>query len=200
MMEIVDFLWIVPLTETLIDESQDNLAVIDLSRNFRNAREIVKTTRSVADKTGYLCRQAIIMPPTNFPTGCLPSFVESFEDAMKEARKRTKNGVLIAFSIFEDIDYADYLNQTNEKWKMYCSHGNDFKENENPYKFLQEGNVLIVDDIATYGFEWTTVIIIEPRPGMAPGISLHGCNLMMRCTTNLIVIRRNRGIISNLEF
>ena len=77
----------------------------------------------------------------------------------------------------------------NEKWKIYCINRNDFKENENPFKFLQDGNVLIVDNMLTDGFEWTTVILIEEPPMGEPS---YDCNQMMRCTTNLIIVRKEK--------
>ena len=154
-MDIVDFLWIVPSTEDLFeeefDEWEDHFTFLDLDQNFRNSREIVKMIREI----GYRYGEGIAMPPENFPTGLTPIFVDSFEDAMTEARKRTKEGILVInnfqFGIF---------NRMKEKWKAYRQDRNDFKE-ENPYKFLQEGNVLIIDDLACFGFEWATVVVFE---------------------------------------
>ena len=132
------------------------------------------------------------MPPNNFPTGCTPIFVDSFEEAIKEARKRTKDGILVIKDIDMD-DKANYLKQTKEKWKRYDFIHNDFKENENPYKFLQEGNVLCVECEEAYGFEWKTVILFE-REIKTSSASDHDCNLMMRCTTNLIVLRKEKDL------
>ena len=63
---------------------------------------------------------------------------------------------------------------------------------ENPYKFLQEGNVLIIDESLSLGFEWSNVIVFEKIADNAA--TLHNCNYMMRCTTNLIVVERRRWI------
>ncbi|XP_066925282.1 uncharacterized protein, partial [Clytia hemisphaerica] len=184
MKEMVDFLWIVPSTKNLSDHLSDHslglwrneFTFLDLSQNFRNAREIVKSTISSAEENDYKYKQGIVMPPENFPTGCPPIFVDTFEEAMKEERKRTKYGILVILGI-EEI-YV-YLNQMNEKWKRHSLSGNDFKGNENPYKFLlQEGNILIVDHNLTYGFEWQTVIMFEYGVNYTDA-TIHDCNLMM---------------------
>uniref|UniRef100_A0A7M5V782 Chromosomal replication initiator protein DnaA ATPAse domain-containing protein n=1 Tax=Clytia hemisphaerica TaxID=252671 RepID=A0A7M5V782_9CNID len=189
MMEMVDFLWIVPATEALslsdFKRWEDEFTILDLSKNFRNSREIVKSIKSFAEEKDYVYKEGIVMPPENFPTGCPPIFVDTFREAMEEARKRTKNGILVIGTF--NIDDVIYLNQMNEKWKRYYSENtNDFKENENPYKFLQEGNVLIVISGFTYGFEWETVIANELVSGSYA--TYHKCNFMMRCTSNLIVV------------
>ena len=197
MMKIAGFLWIVPWTNDLqlgdFRKWENEFTFLDLSQNFRNSREIVKTTKSFAEWEYYRYKEGIVMPPENFPTGCPPIFVDSLEDAMKEARKRTKDGILIINRHVNDAD-KNYLNQTREKWKMYGNYQNDFRENENPYKFLQEGNVLIVECHFTNGFQWSTVIVIEKGTGSI-GASLNECNWMMRCTTNLIVVRKRRNTI-----
>ena len=141
-MEIVDFLWIVPSTNDLARKPfksrnwEKEFTVLHLSRNFRNSREIVKTTKSVAEEQGYAYRKGIVMPPENFPTGCCPIFVDTFEEATKEARKRTKDGILVICVPWDTN--GNHLTQMNEKWKRYGDYQNDFKESENPYKFLQE--------------------------------------------------------------
>ena len=68
---------------------------------------------------------------------------------------------------------------------MYYGDKNDFREN--PYKFLLEGNVLIIRDTQCLGCDWTNVILFE---GDDTSETYHDCNYMMRCTTNLIVVRR----------
>ena len=189
MTKIVDFLWVVPSTNDLSYESfnewEGKFRFLNLSQNFRNSREIVKTTKSVAEKKRYDYKQGIVMPPENFPTGCTPLLVNSIKTAITEARKRTKGGILV---IFPDRYYGDDLNQLNEKWKAYHVQQNDFKEEENPYKFLQDGNILIIDDFSSLGFDWSTIIVIE-----ANGINatFHACNYMMRCTTNLIIVKES---------
>ncbi|XP_066910457.1 uncharacterized protein [Clytia hemisphaerica] len=192
MLKIVHSLWIVPMTEGLhfghFEEWEDIFTFLDLSQNFRNAREIVKTTKFYAEERRYDYKEGIIMPPANFPTGCTPIFVDSFENAMKEARQRTKEGILVILTK-SGKDAGNHLIQIKEKSKMYQDGQNDFKKEENPYKFLQEGNVLVVKASDVNGFEWSTVIVME-REQIYQGASIHECNLMMRCTTNLIVIRK----------
>ena len=159
---ILDFLWIVPSTIDIsmfdYDEWENTFTFLDLSQNFRNAREIVKTTKSVAEEKEYGYNEGIVMPPENFPTGCTPVFVDTLEDAVVEARKRTKDGILII--VDEEYNF-DKLKLMKENWKVYHGHRNDFKKEENPYKFLQDGNVLIIHDFTSFGFEWTTVIVFE---------------------------------------
>ena len=172
---------------------KDEFTFLDLAHNFRNSREIVNMTKSCADKKGYGFKKCIVMPPENFPQGCPPIFVKSLADAMKEARKRTKDGILVVDNL-EDIKIdVDHLNQTKEKWKRYYYDTNDFKENENPYKFLQERNVLVVDGHLINGFEWTTVVIVKGHT-ISMHATYHECNHMMRCTTNLIVVSGEENI------
>ena len=129
MMAIVKFLWIVPCTETLAailsGSWQDKFTFLDLLQNFRNSREIVKTTKLYAEEKSYTYEEGIAMPLGNFPTGCTPIFVHTFEDAMKEARKRTKDGILVINRVTSYIN-GDCLNQMKEKWKVYHRDQNDF--------------------------------------------------------------------------
>ncbi|XP_066932884.1 uncharacterized protein [Clytia hemisphaerica] len=185
-MKMVDFLWIVPSTDILYYKNfkvwKDEFSFLDLSQNFRNSRKIVEMTKFQAFINGYQYKEGIVMPPDNFPAGCEPIFVDSFGNAIKEARRRTKDGILVIDPRYHDKIY----NQIRGKWKMYVTHRNDFTEKENPYKFLQEGNVLIVDEDTCYGFEWTTVILFERK---RHSVTYHSCNEMMRCSTNLIIIK-----------
>ena len=52
-----DFLWIVPSTEHLsteyFEELENEFAFLDLSQNFLNSKEIVKTTKLHAVETNY---------------------------------------------------------------------------------------------------------------------------------------------------
>ena len=181
---IVDYLWIVPSTLDLrqnVSAREDDFTFIDLSKNFRNSREIVEMVKSYAEENNYDYKKGIVTPLENFPTGCKPKYVGSIEDAMKEARKQTKDGILVIFNYDFDI-----FNQIKEKCKVYGEDRNDFKENENPYKFLQEGNVVAIHGLTCLGFEWATVIVFE---GKGLTSTYHPCNFMMRCTTNLIVVK-----------
>ncbi|XP_066920861.1 uncharacterized protein [Clytia hemisphaerica] len=189
---IVEYLWIAPSTDSLKDfHKQDNLTgfqVLDLSQNFRNSREIVKSAKSIAESSEYRYNQGIIMPPENFPSGCTPIFAETFEEGLREARKRTSEGILVIDDKPDEAN-SNILDQLNETWKGYHEWRYDFKNGGNPYKFLQEGNVLIVSEFTSFGFEWPTVIVVETiRAGGS--IALHDCNYALRCTTNLIIVKR----------
>ena len=133
--EITDFLWIVPSTHELnrdmfkFEGWEESFISLDLSLNFRNSREIVKRIKSYAEEDGYPYKKGIVMPLENFPTGCPPVFVYSFKDAMKEARKRTKDGILVIANLLRNFNILD---QMKEKWKVYHKNRNDFKEEENP--------------------------------------------------------------------
>ena len=120
-------------------------------------------------------------------------FVNSLADAIKEARKRTKEGILvISEKELRDFDLV-HLDRLKEELKTYRRYRNDFKENENPYKFLQERNVLVVDGHLINGFEWTTVVIVKGHT-ISMHATYHECNHMMRCTTNLIVVSGEENI------
>ena len=167
-----------------------HFSLVNLEQNFRNSRQIVKATRSVAEKKNYDYKEGIVMPLGNFPGGCEPIFVDSFEYAVEEARKRTNEGIFVIVDALIDVkDYFDVLNQLNENAKAYHDRKIDFKEGENPYKFLQEGNVLIIVERAVLGFDWPTVIIFEQGNNHT---TYHDCNFMLRCTTNLIVVQGHR--------
>ena len=70
---------------------------INLDENFRNSREIVLEAKRVADKSfnELSGRKLLTMPPLNFPRGCHPIHVDSFEDAIMEAVKLTTGGILV---------------------------------------------------------------------------------------------------------
>ena len=131
------------------------------------------------------------MPTGNFPGGCEPIFVIFFEDAVKEARKRTNERILAILPNKIDVsNYFDVLKHLNENGKVYHEDKNDFGKGENPYKFLLDGNVLIIEERASLGFDWTTIIVIERKDD---DITFHDCNFMLRCTTNLIVVKKETG-------
>ena len=188
----VEFLWIVPCAESFHRKYYNNLKndfrFFELSTNFRNSREIVQEAKimykSLFDK------ENITMPPKNFPTGCTPAWVGSLVEGVAEARKRTKGGILV-------IDgYSGYrynfsiLSETNEKWRAWKKNENSFRENkENPYRYLLDGNILIIDRWTCVGFEWSTVVFL-----LDPVISFQDSTPLMRCTTNLIIVdERERG-------
>ncbi|XP_066921009.1 uncharacterized protein [Clytia hemisphaerica] len=190
MHDLVDILWIVPSTLGLRfrddEEWEDEFTFLDLSQNFRNSKEIVKMTKSHAEDTEYDYKEGIVMPPENFPAGCTPIFVDSLEEAMDEVRKRTKGGILVI--IEDEVENYRVSEQITEPWKAYHPLQNDFQE-DNPYLFLQEGNVLVIGEKACLGFEWPTVIVVEGENQDDP--SFHSCNFMLRCTTNLLIVKKS---------
>ena len=190
LMPLVDYLWIVPSTENLknkdYQEMSTNFVFVNLEQNFRNSQQIIKATQSVAEKKGYHYKEGIAMPPSNSPSGCEATFVDTFEGAVKEARKRTNEGILVVVDYRINKHYFDVLNHSKEIWKAYHEKKNEFEEGENPYKFLQQGNILIINERASLGFEWSTVIVFEQNTRLA---TYHDCNFMIRCTTNLVIVK-----------
>ena len=169
------------------------LFFVNLEHNFRNSRQIVESTKSVAEQKGYEYEEGIVMQLGNFPGGCEPIFTNLFENALIEARKRTNGGILVIVDSGEiDEDYFDVLDQLSENWKVYHRAISDFEEGGNPYKFLQEGNVLIVEDYTSFGFDWTTDIVIEQHFESA---TYHDCNHILRCTTNLIFVNKENTMM-----
>ena len=145
----------------------------------------------MAERECYEYKEGIVMPPGNFPSGCDPIFVDLFEDAVKEARKQTNEGILVIVDYHDDLkEYCDVLDQLNENRKGYCKLKNDFKKGGDPYKFLLDGNVLLINEFASFGFEWATVINTFTRGWTKNATTMHDCNYMLRCTTNLIMINR----------
>ena len=196
LMPTVDYLWIVPSTIDLKDgdyqELSRNFTFIDLKQNFRNSRHVVRAAKAVADEKSYDYKEGIAMPLGRFPSGCEPQFVDSFKKATREARKRTNEGILVIIDNGDDAlnvkDYFEVLDELNENRKTYHRGRNDFEKGGSPYKFLLDGNVLIIGQRTSFGFDWPTVILVERRRGH--GAAYHVCNFMLRCTTDLIVVTK----------
>ena len=185
----VEFVWIVPnafsFGKSVLIELKERFRFFELSTNFRNSREIVGTIKMLAE--GRAFDGHITMPLGNFPRGYTPIEVHSLKYGVIAARRRTKGGILVIDNT--ERNYYRFLNKMNEKWKV-CKgrYREKFTEDENPYKFLKEGNILIVDQITCVGFEWPTVIVLFDSI-IISCLFTDPCNSMMRCTTNLIVIR-----------
>uniref|UniRef100_A0A7M6DJL4 Uncharacterized protein n=1 Tax=Clytia hemisphaerica TaxID=252671 RepID=A0A7M6DJL4_9CNID len=194
-LELCDMVWIVPSTESMYFNDNCNgfkeqFTTLNLSHNFRNCRSVVKSTKMVADETDYLFKEGIVMPPSNFPSGTAPTvmFVRSIRDAVSRSRKITMAGILVIKNDF-NWNQADIemLNDLNENWKIYSFDQNDFQHNDNPYTFLQDGNILVIDGFLAIGFEWPVVIVFED---MSNDVTYHECNYMMRCSTNLLIVKK----------
>ena len=131
------------------------------------------------------------MPPGNFPSGCPPIVAQSIEDAVKEARKRTKKGIwVIALNHWVQdefkIQHEEFkiLDEINEKWTSYDEASSVDKD---PYQLLLDGYILVTERAQVVGFEWPTVIIFGYNGRDL--LTHHLCNFMMRCTTNLVVVK-----------
>ncbi|XP_066931381.1 uncharacterized protein [Clytia hemisphaerica] len=191
-MNMVEVCWIIPCpisaNKNNFKEWENDFKTLTLQKNFRNSQEITKMVKSFAEevKFGYMTGLPSSLP--NFPCGKTPLNVDSFQEAMTEARKLTKQGILV---IMHNItrDVREILNTSNETWKIYTYQQNDFldPEDPNPYQFLLDGNVLFADSQKLNGFEWQTVILVGTWVNRMK-ITHHGCNYMMRCTTNLIIV------------
>eukprot|EP00111_Clytia_hemisphaerica_P010854 TCONS_00031760-protein len=194
-MASVNYIWIAPSTDSLKDRTNYNelsskFSFVNLKHNFRNTRQIIESTKTAAKIADYSYKKGIVMSPRNFPGGCEPVFVDDFIEAVKQARKRTNEGILVILTSAQDIKkYSG--EKLNENGKAYHHAKNDFKEGENPFKFLQDGNVLFIDEKTSFGFEWATVIEFEGDILFKSSPTYHDCNYMLRCTTNLIVVKES---------
>ena len=138
---------------------------------------------------GYRYQKGIADSPENFPDGCAPRHVKSFEEAMTEARKMTSEGILVISDKKDCVEYTTILDRMNEPWKRYSTK-NDFSETQNPFHYLLEGKILFTDHEQTFGFEWTSVIYFQQF--VEETIEIHECNSVMRCTTNLIIVEQSQ--------
>ena len=124
------------------------------------------------------------MPPSNFPNGCQPIYVDSFKNSIIEARKLTTGGILI-IGARNDIAFTKTLSQMKEQWQVseFISKGD--------YQHLKDCKVLLANYPTVNGFEWHTVIVISQIPMNKLSfyaVNSHESNLFMRCTTNLIIL------------
>ena len=189
----LEFLWMVPCAKsfnrTNFDALKNDFSFLQLSVNFRNSREVVKMTeknyRRAVDKDN------IAMPLENFPKGCTPLKFYSLEEGIKEARKRTKEGILL-IDVDDVRDSSEDFKLINERWRVWKRDESDFTENENPYEFLLDGNILIVDRSTCVGFEWPTVVVLDENE-----FTYENCNPIMRCTTNLIIVKKREHEFSD---
>ena len=184
----VEYLWIVPYSVPVfpikkILQRKYDFHFLELSKNFRNSREIVQEamTATTLFRTSSI-KHNIAMTLENSPTGCNPIRVDTLEEGVKESRKITKKGILV----IDDSGKIDFtiLNNMNERWGVWKKHESSFMENENPYQYLLDGNILIVDFWKYVGFEWPIVIIFKDC------FHIQECNAIVRCTANLIIVNR----------
>ncbi|XP_066910542.1 uncharacterized protein [Clytia hemisphaerica] len=195
LISLVDFLWIVPSTSmlsmrSLLSKYERDFTFLDLSKNLRNTPQIVQAAKAEAERSEYLYGEGIAMPPPNFPKGRDAILSNSFEDGLKKARIMTKSGILVITDNINHISNGSAMDQMRENWKSLHPERNDFTDDENPYKFLTQGNILVIAGNLSFGFEWPTIILFQDgNDYQFGGPSLHRCNFIMRCTTDLIIVR-----------
>ncbi|XP_066914135.1 uncharacterized protein [Clytia hemisphaerica] len=167
----------------------DDFIKFELDVNLRNCESIAKEALSYEERYSSGYKEGLVLPPPNHPDGEKPYHFVSFEDAMKEMRRITNNGVLvISHNLPYEADDFQTLNKLKLKWKRYGEYKNDFNTGESPYQYLKDGNILLVEDYELIiGFEWENIIILVKEDN-AFGLDNHPCNLFMRCTTNLMLV------------
>ena len=148
---------------------------VHLTVNLRNPKEISKKSKSIAEDVFYEHVKGLTDPPKIFPKGSTPISKESVDEALFEAQTSTSQGILIVTDKVEDIQ-----NTITQNVKFYHSDTkNDFaKSCIDPYRFLQQGGILITSPTLLSGFEWPT-IIYEVRgvpPRLSPNMIMHGMN------------------------
>ncbi|XP_066930831.1 uncharacterized protein [Clytia hemisphaerica] len=168
----------------------DDFMKYELDVNLRNCESIVREALSLEERYNSSYKEGLVLPPPNHPDGKKPYHSKSFEDAIKEMRKITKDGVLvISHLLYEDDDLLQTLDKMKLKWKRYGKDENDFNEGESPYQYLVDGNILLIENYKIIsGFEWKNIIIITK--GNKGSVDYHPCNYIMRCTTNLMIVER----------
>uniref|UniRef100_A0A7M5XDB7 Uncharacterized protein n=3 Tax=Clytia hemisphaerica TaxID=252671 RepID=A0A7M5XDB7_9CNID len=165
----------------------DDFMKYELDVNLRNCKSIVTEALRLEERESSGYKEGLVRPPQNHPDGEKPYHSKSFEDVITKMRKITNDGVLV----ISDIHYVgdDYrtLSKLQLKWKMYGEYLNRFKKGESPYHHLVDGNILLMRDYGLIsGFEWKNIIII--KKGTFGAVDYHPCNLIMRCTTNLMIV------------
>ncbi|XP_066920207.1 uncharacterized protein [Clytia hemisphaerica] len=193
--DLVDFIWIAPNASSLIGQKHigltDSFETLDLALNLRNTEEIVKKSKAISDQIHYRYENGLRMPPPNFPNGCTPISTDSLEKALTTARQSTLKGILI---ITDDITSTlSKISKIEPNVKVFGKDQSDFDKWENPYEFLtRPGSVLLTDSHTASGFEWPTVILFlaaDLCETKMSSIEKHKCNLTLRCTTNLYIIK-----------
>ncbi|XP_066920237.1 uncharacterized protein [Clytia hemisphaerica] len=192
---LVDFIWIAPNASSLIGQKHigltDSFETLDLALNLRNTEEIVKKSKAISDQIHYRYENGLRMPPPNFPNGCTPISTDSLEKALTTARQSTLKGILI---ITDDITSTlSKISKIEPNVKVFGKDHSDFDKWENPYEFLtRPGSVLLTDSHTVCGFEWPAVILFlaaDLGETIMSSIEKHKCNLTLRCTTNLYIVK-----------
>uniref|UniRef100_A0A7M5WXB9 Uncharacterized protein n=2 Tax=Clytia hemisphaerica TaxID=252671 RepID=A0A7M5WXB9_9CNID len=169
----------------------DDFMKYELDVNLRNCESIVREALSFEERDSSTYKKGLVLPPPNHPNGKQPYHSDSFEDAITEMRKITKEGVLVIPSLLFEEDDLQTLNKMKLKWKRYGKNQNDFNKGESAYQYLVDRNILLIENYGLIsGFEWKNIIIIINKVGIFGDIDYHPCNYIMRCTMNLMIVQR----------
>ncbi|XP_066923256.1 uncharacterized protein [Clytia hemisphaerica] len=96
----------------------DDFMKFGLDVNLRNCESIVREALSYEERDNSPYKEGLVLPPPNHPNGKQPYPFSSFEDAIKEMRKVTKEGVLVISNfVFEEDDHFQTLKTMKLKWK-----------------------------------------------------------------------------------
>ncbi|XP_066914421.1 uncharacterized protein [Clytia hemisphaerica] len=114
----------------------DDFIKFELDVNLRNCESIVKEALSFEERKSSGYKEGLVLPPPNHPDGEKPYYSVSFEDAVKEMRKITNNGVLVISDNLPPYEAEDLqtLNTLKLKWKIEIE-----KERFQPrYKYIRD--------------------------------------------------------------
>ncbi|XP_066927601.1 uncharacterized protein [Clytia hemisphaerica] len=185
-------------TRTAHDKLGDQLnhfQHIQLAVNLRNSKEIAKKAKEIGEELFFIFPAGLKGPPSIFPSSSSPVYIESVEKAIIALRtKSTTKGILI---IGQDVPKP----KSDYQVKLYYNGKNDFEPNEDPIKWLLDGNILITSASKLHGFDWPCIIIVRQIDGLKEGeaIELHESNLIMRCTTSLYIVEQNEDYLVTLD-
>ena len=167
--------------------------IVNLALNLRNTKEISKKALSVAEQSLFQYANGLLKPPSNFPQGPNPVYVESFDEAIFRVRLQTKKGILLV------SDDAGVTFQTKEKVKYYQYYQRDFSATQNPIDFLNNGNILVTSRRFLSGFEWPVVIYKHVKNGERD-VESHDCNIISRCTSLLYIFGEEDRSVKSFPF
>ena len=159
---------------------------LQLSINLRNCKEIVKTSKQYAEDRVYVYPVGLRDPPPNFPNGNVVICHKSLTDAILDIRKRS---IVKGILVIKDLMSPNLPVVTGENIK----HIKSVSASQNPCQFLRDGNVLITSPAKVTGFEWPIVVYdyrhIDDQGHVSDDIEKHNCNMLVRCTNLLYILR-----------
>ena len=190
-LKCVDIIWIAPNATSLYNESENQLEgfqILRLTLNLRNTKENVDESKKLAKQETFRYTEGISSPPDDFPYGLPPLYFSTMEEGLMKAREQKSGGILI---VKDDINKG-VIDPKFGQVKYYATRRNDFKVEENPVEFLNDGNVLVTDNPCVSGFEFPTVIYHKQLRQLLT-IEEHDCNVVMRCKAQLIIINETES-------